>query len=177
MHLKSWHNWTTAVDTLRPRENGRHFALVRVIACRRPGDKPLPEPMIATLLRHICVTRPQRVKLCGYWRQNIQQKAAAELDRFSYKQHIDRCPGIHRNFTVHRFNGLAKAKSLCCSIGVTNSTVFTWPGPFIFSVMRVCIWSSFSQHWPHGYFYIFHNAPNTSIKSKHKSWHSILHWT
>ena len=37
-------------------------ALVQIMAWRRPGDKPLSEPMMATLLTHICVTRPQWVK-------------------------------------------------------------------------------------------------------------------
>ena len=32
------------------------------MAWRRPGDKPLSEPMIVCLLTHICVTRPQWVK-------------------------------------------------------------------------------------------------------------------
>ena len=29
------------------------------MAWRRPGDKPLSEPMLISLLTHICVTRPQ----------------------------------------------------------------------------------------------------------------------
>ena len=33
--------------------------LVRIMACRRPGDKPLSEPMMVSLLTHICVTHPQ----------------------------------------------------------------------------------------------------------------------
>ena len=79
------------INTLRPRQNGRHFAddifkwisltenawtsinmslvqfnnipaLVQKMAWRRPGDKPLSEPMMLSLLTHICVTRPQWVK-------------------------------------------------------------------------------------------------------------------
>ena len=34
-------------------------ALVRLMAWRRPGDKPLSEPMIVSLPTNICVTRPQ----------------------------------------------------------------------------------------------------------------------
>ena len=34
-------------------------ALVQVMACRRPGDKPLSEPMMVSLPTHTCVTRPQ----------------------------------------------------------------------------------------------------------------------
>ena len=38
-------------------------ALVQIMAWRRPGDKPLSEPMMVSLLTHICVTRPQWVKM------------------------------------------------------------------------------------------------------------------
>ena len=88
--------WCPIFNTLRPRQNGRHFpddifkciflnenvwisikitlnlvpkgpisnisALVQIMAWRRPGDKPLSEPMMVSLLTHICVTRPQWVK-------------------------------------------------------------------------------------------------------------------
>ena len=36
-------------------------ALVQIMAWRRPGDKPLSEPMMVNLLTHICVTRPHWV--------------------------------------------------------------------------------------------------------------------
>ena len=91
------------VNTLRPRQNGHHFAddifkciflnesiwisieislkfvpkgpinnipaLVQIMATgrRRPGDKPLSEPMLVCLLTHICVTRPQWVKHIWLW--------------------------------------------------------------------------------------------------------------
>ena len=90
----------TVINTLRPRQNGRHFAddiskciflnenlrisltislkfvpkvrsnniptLVQIMAWRRPGDKPLSEPMIVSLLTHKCVTRPQWVHMNAY---------------------------------------------------------------------------------------------------------------
>ena len=37
-------------------------ALVLIMAWRRSGDKPLSEPMMFSLLTHICVTRPRWVK-------------------------------------------------------------------------------------------------------------------
>ena len=92
--FRSW------LNTLRPRQNGRHFtddtfkriflnknvrisikvslkfvpkcpinnipALVQIMAWRRPGDKPLSEPMIR-LPVHICVTRPQWVNVNSFW--------------------------------------------------------------------------------------------------------------
>ena len=38
-------------------------ALVQIMAWRRPGDKPFSEPMMVSLLTHICVTRPQWVNI------------------------------------------------------------------------------------------------------------------
>ena len=91
-------------NTLRPIQNGRHFAddtfkhiflnenirisikmslkcvpkvpinnipaLVQIMAWRRPGDKPLSEPMMVCLLTHMCVTRPQRVKPVAHFDRN-----------------------------------------------------------------------------------------------------------
>ena len=94
--LCAWTHFTNMFNSLRPRQNGRHFpddifififlnenvwisikislkfvpkgpinnipALVQIRAWRRPGDKPLSEPMMVSLPTHICVTRPQWVK-------------------------------------------------------------------------------------------------------------------
>ena len=96
-HCEVWNMSKYVLNTLRPRQNGRHFpddifkwiflnenvwisisislkfvprgpinnisTLVRVMAWRRPGDKPLSEPMMVRLPTHICVTRPQWVKV------------------------------------------------------------------------------------------------------------------
>ena len=82
-----------SLNSLRPRQNRRHFAddvfkcnflnenvwspiqvslkfvpkrsinnipaLVQIMAWRRPGDKPLSEPMMVKLPTHVCVTRHQ----------------------------------------------------------------------------------------------------------------------
>ena len=40
-------------------------ALVQIMAWRRPGDKPLSEPMMVRSLTHIYVTRPQWVNSCA----------------------------------------------------------------------------------------------------------------
>ena len=37
-------------------------ALVQIMAWWRPGAKPLSEPMMVSLLMHMCITRPQWVK-------------------------------------------------------------------------------------------------------------------
>ena len=48
-------------------------ALVQIMAWRRPGDKPLSEPMVIRLPTHICVTRPQWVnrKIIGFVQYNF----------------------------------------------------------------------------------------------------------
>ena len=38
-------------------------ALVQIMAWRRPGDKPLSQPMMVNFPTHICVSRPQWVKM------------------------------------------------------------------------------------------------------------------
>ena len=49
-------------------------ALVQIMAWRRPGDKPLSEPMMVSLLTYICVTRPQWFKsLQLIWRSGTHR--------------------------------------------------------------------------------------------------------
>ena len=45
--------------------NNNIQALVQIMAWHGPGDKPLSEPMMVSLLMHICVTWPQWVE-CGH---------------------------------------------------------------------------------------------------------------
>ena len=44
-------------------------ALVQIMAWRRPGNKPLSEPMMVNILTHICITLPQWVQ-----RVTVQEK-------------------------------------------------------------------------------------------------------
>ena len=39
------------------------LALVQMMAWRRPGDKPLHEPVMVRLPTHICVNQPQWVNI------------------------------------------------------------------------------------------------------------------
>ena len=50
-------------------------ALVQIMAWRRPGGKPLSEPMMVRLSTHICVTRPQWVTMITtvrHWVNDIE---------------------------------------------------------------------------------------------------------
>ena len=72
-------------------------ALVQIMAWRRPGDKPLSEPMMVCLPTHICVTRPQWVNVTYYCRQLVAKvtfavtkiSATVKLLTVSYPR---RCP-------------------------------------------------------------------------------------
>ena len=102
------------INTLRPRQNGRHFAddifkciflneiawipikislkfvprgpinnipaLVKIMAWRRLGDKPLSGPMMVRLPTHICVTRPQWVKAIYRIISNISRTESPNLN-------------------------------------------------------------------------------------------------
>ena len=59
-------------------------ALIQIMAWRRPGDKPLSEPMVVILLTHICVTRPQ-------WVNYLQQRSVTHV--FA---ELSSCPGYFR---------------------------------------------------------------------------------
>ena len=49
-------------------------ALVLIMAWRRPGDKPLSEPMLVRSLTHICVTQPRWVKMVNKCKYSYRQK-------------------------------------------------------------------------------------------------------
>ena len=56
-----WISLTISLKCVRKVRINNIPSLVQIMAWRRPGDKPLSEPMMISLLTHICVTRPQWV--------------------------------------------------------------------------------------------------------------------
>ena len=115
------------LNTLRPRQNGRHFAddtfkrifanenirilieislkfvpdgpinnipaFVQIMDWRRPGDKPLSEPIMVCLPTHTCVTRPQWVNItilsymyCMFWESIISIQKLRYFSTKLYKQ-------------------------------------------------------------------------------------------
>ena len=112
------HGDPSQFNTLKPRQNGRHFAddilkciffienilnsihislnclpkgqinnipaLIQIMAWRRPGDKPLSEPMMISLLTHICFTRPQLVN--NYRPVSVLNVFSKVYERLSYNR-------------------------------------------------------------------------------------------
>ena len=63
-------------------------ALVHIMAWCEPGDKPLSEPMMVSLLMHIHVTRPEWVNETQ-WRRNVCILLGSTLCVYGMMRHID----------------------------------------------------------------------------------------
>ena len=66
MDFPEWNVWFSIKISLKFVPRGlfnNNPALGQIMSWRRPGDKPLYEPIMISLLTHICVTRPQWVKI------------------------------------------------------------------------------------------------------------------
>ena len=77
MYFLEWNVWVSIEISLKfvPKGQINNIpALVQIMAWRRPGDKLLSEPMMVSLLTHICVTRPQWVNFApGYVNSDINR--------------------------------------------------------------------------------------------------------
>ena len=130
-------------NTLRPWQNGRHFAdntfksiflneniripieislkfvpkvpinnipaLVQIMAWRRPGDKPLSEPMMVRLSTHICISWPQ-------WVKHLDYEAHIKWLAF-YRQHS------HMHFLSWILTELSLKFDPKCSIGSKSTMI------------------------------------------------------
>ena len=59
-------------------------ALVQIMAWCRPGDRPLSETMMVSLLMHICITWPQWVNICIKERFNFAKVYIKSFQSQSY---------------------------------------------------------------------------------------------
>ena len=96
-------------------------ALFQIMAWRRPGDKPLSEPMMDSLLTHICVTRPQWVNTLEP-KQNGRHFADGIItngDPIHWRTCVSHCPDVlirnWRTFRECRFQ--------------RNMTISSFPNP------------------------------------------------
>ena len=83
-------------------------SLVQVMAWRRPGDNPLSEPMMVSLLTHICVAWPQSVKSKGISNHYASWLFILKLGQANTKKNINTphywsvVRGIHQWPNNHR---------------------------------------------------------------------------
>ena len=65
-------------------------ALFQIMAWRRPGDKPLSEPMLVKSLTHIYVTRPQWVNKGEYHNSDLNSDSTKPLPEQMLTDHQKR---------------------------------------------------------------------------------------
>ena len=113
-------------------------ALVHLMAWRRPGDKPFSEPMVARLLTHICVVRPQWVivRRAGLlwsqrdfeWRWSVPLFKCLTVLEFSFIL-FDLC------LLITFFNFIMNY------VPIVTFWIFTYHKIWILSIMFCFIWS------------------------------------
>ena len=99
------------------------LALVHIIAWCRLGAKPLSEPMMVSLLTHICITQPQWVNC-------------------SININFHQC-SFHITFRTKSWHEKAfcTTSPLCGNPLVTRKFPNTWPVMQGFDVLFLCYWS------------------------------------
>ena len=114
-------------------------ALAQIMAWRRPGDKPLSESMMVSLLTHICITRSQLVK-ADNWLNSIWQLNNTNMRDYIILNHIIIPSNIqtlatakHRDYTylgVFRSNH----SNPCClfDIFITDDVEITVVAPIVY---------------------------------------------
>ena len=110
-------------------------ALVPIMAWRRPGDKPLSEPMLVSVPTHIWVTRPQWVKTCeasqmGYYL--VSSRPGEKSDGHQEHNLLQDRANFHRSQTWQIDLISNTASTWCLFIEMTSSQSpppFGWHNP------------------------------------------------
>ena len=102
------------------------------MAWRRPGAKPLSEPVMVSLLTHICVTLPQLVN--QYWiivnwtsKNKYQWNFNIKNPHISSAKCLPCCTKAHfinHYFFNHKFNFDWNCENSYCCISITIATIF-----------------------------------------------------
>ena len=126
----------------------------QIMAWRRPCDKPLSEPMMVSLLTHICVTRPQ-------WVNDLCTKASKQLNAFT---RFSKCLSFYSiNLVINNFNNGDYQYSSLVWLRVTGLCAGNspWPvnSPHKWPVTRenVSIWwrHHLTSHYPNQWWQSF----------------------
>ena len=94
-------------------------ALVQIISWRRSGDKPLSEPMLVSLLMHICVDQPQWVKIWTtiYWNYLFSTNMESVCRATGYVKNISfttfQFTSKHKIFPTHGLQRTYHRSKMC----------------------------------------------------------------
>ena len=101
-------------------------ALVQIMAWCRPGDKPLSEPMMVSLLTHLCVTRPQWVNHPPSGIKQIMGNCYINHMTLSIDFDIE-WQESHHDWSFHAHN---EKCVYWCSVNLVNRQISKYPGLF-----------------------------------------------
>ena len=107
-------------------------ALVQIMAWRRPGDKPLSEPRMESLLMHICVTRLNeltqwnRTKWLAFYRRYFKEQVLIWIPL--------------KNF--HKFGQMSRTKEFVMQVSIldSNSKNYEHNGFIYWLNFHKCFW-------------------------------------
>ena len=107
-------------------------ALVQIMAWRWSGDKPLSEPIMVSLVAHICVTRPQWVNQCSF----IWNKGLVNIWKYSEIKKSKLYVGLAKK-TFWHWDSMSSMYS-CARV--------PW-GIYASNIIVNWKWSSSKEHW------------------------------
>ena len=79
-HFLDWISIKISLQFVPKRSINNSPTLAQIMAWRRPGDKPLSEPMMIRLSTHICVTRPQCVNAIWHFSKQNEMETILPFD-------------------------------------------------------------------------------------------------
>ena len=103
------------------------------MACRRPGDKPLFELMVVSLLTNICVTRPQWVAKHSYTYIYSSVYWCNQMNPFIARQ------ALVLTF-LQKLTFPGEGGRLCMNFYLSRKDRHVWPPHFLDWLSFFCIW-------------------------------------
>ena len=82
MHLNVWISLKISLKFVAKSQINNILALIQIMAWRRPGDNPLSETMMDSLLTHICITWPQ-------WVNKSYNTSQCHIPYYPYEMHYE----------------------------------------------------------------------------------------
>ena len=98
-------------------------ALLQILAWRRPGHKPSSEPMLVSLLTHICITRPQWVQCPTLNKELLYRKYMRFINQLYILLYIvfkSVCTSSKQNSYIFRHMNITSTSHGCLKLPVTQ---------------------------------------------------------
>ena len=120
--------------------------MVQIMAWRRPGYKPLSEPMVVNLPTHKCVARPQWVNTM--WPVEFYIQCCGALNQTHWGSHFDKliCPCLGSQFSQ-------KATTVASNLNIPKLISQSWGTiePYYFITLSLDLYLTY--FWKHDIYY------------------------